>query len=307
MEEVDLQGRAKDPAVVGPCRERGVRQMNLSSQAALCAHENGFVHNEALAKELAGRFYLSRGLEKNGYVHLRDARACYALWGADGKVRQLDRLYPHLATTGGPRSTATIGSPVQQLDVASVVKASQAVSSEIGNRAGDVIRRVRALATKTNSQKAPLDVNHAVNEAIALVQRELLSHQVSLRIELSRALPVVLADRVQIQQVIINLMINGIEAMQTVADRPRVLVIESHQVEAHRVQVTVKDCGLGISAENADRLFAFFTTKSTGMGMGLSICRSIIAAHGGRLWAAPNLPQGATFHFTLPSHQESAL
>jgi signal transduction histidine kinase len=178
---------------------------------------------------------------------------------------------------------------------------------EDGNRAGEVIRRVRALATKTNSQKAPLDVNHAVNEAIALVQRELLSHQVSLRIELSRALPVVLADRVQIQQVIINLMINGIEAMQTVTDRPRVLVIKSHRVEAHRVQVTVEDCGVGISAENANRLFdAFFTTKSAGMGMGLSICRSIIAAHGGRLWAEPNLPQGATFHFTLPSHQENA-
>jgi signal transduction histidine kinase len=176
-----------------------------------------------------------------------------------------------------------------------------------GNRAGDVIRRVRALVKKSDTQKAPLDINDVINDGVALVQRELLSHQVSLRIELSRALPVVLADRVQIQQVIINLMINGIEAMQTVADRPRVLVIKSHQVEAHRVQVTVKDCGVGISAENADRLFnAFFTTKSTGMGMGLSICRSIIAAHGGRLWAAPNLPQGATFHFTLPSHQENA-
>ena len=106
---------------------------------------------------------------------------------------------------------------------------------------------------------------------------------------------------------IINLVMNAIEAMQPVTDRPRELVIQSHQVEAHQVQVTVKDCGVGISAENADRLFnAFFTTKSSGMGMGLSICRSIIAAHGGRLWAAQNLPHGATFHFTLPSHQENA-
>jgi signal transduction histidine kinase len=176
-----------------------------------------------------------------------------------------------------------------------------------GNRAGEVIRRVRALATKTDAQKAPLDVNHAVNEAIVLVRRELLSHQVSLRIELSPALPVVLADRTQLQQVIINLVMNGIEAMQLVTDRPRELVIQSHQVAAHQVQVTVKDCGVGISAEHADRLFnAFFTTKSSGMGMGLSICRSIIAAHGGRLWAEPNLPHGATFHFTLPSHQEDA-
>jgi PAS domain S-box-containing protein len=178
---------------------------------------------------------------------------------------------------------------------------------EDSNRAGEVIRRVRALATKTDAQKAPLDVNHAVSEAIVFVRRELLSHQVSLRMDLSRALPVVLADRTQLQQVIINLVINAIDAMQQVMDRPRELVIQSHQVEAHQVQVTVSDCGVGITAENANRLFnAFFTTKSSGMGMGLSICRSIVAAHGGRIWAEPNLPHGATFHFTLPSHQENA-
>jgi PAS domain S-box-containing protein len=177
---------------------------------------------------------------------------------------------------------------------------------EDSNRAAEVIRRVRALATKTDTQKAPLDINHAVNEAIALVRRELLSHRVSLRVQFSRELPAVLADRTQLQQVIINLVMNGIEAMQPVTDRPRELVIQSHQDEAQQVQVTVKDCGVGISAGNADRLFnAFFTTKSSGMGMGLSICRSIVAAHGGRLWAEPNLPHGATFHFTLPSHQEN--
>jgi signal transduction histidine kinase len=178
---------------------------------------------------------------------------------------------------------------------------------EDGNRAGEVIRRVRALASKTDAQKAPLKINDVANEAIALVQRELLHHRVSLRMELASALPVVLADRIQLQQVIINLVINGIEAMQPVTNRPRELVIQSHQDEAHQVMVSVKDCGVGISAEDADRLFnAFFTTKSSGMGMGLSICRSIIAAHGGRLWAEPNLPQGATFHFTLPSRQEDA-
>jgi NO-binding membrane sensor protein with MHYT domain len=176
-----------------------------------------------------------------------------------------------------------------------------------GTRAGEVIGRVRALSKKTDIQKTPLDINDVVNEVVALVRRELLSRRVSLRMELSRALPGILADRVQLQQVIINLVTNGIEAMQPIANRPRELVIRSHQNDADQVLVTVEDCGVGISAENADRLFnAFFTTKQEGMGMGLSICRSIIAAHGGRLWAAPNLPHGATFHFTLPSHQENA-
>jgi signal transduction histidine kinase len=175
------------------------------------------------------------------------------------------------------------------------------------NRAGEVIRRVRALATNTDAQKAPLDVNHAVSEAVALVRRELLGHQVSLRMGLTSDLPAVLADRVQMQQVIINLLMNAMEAMQPVTDRPRKLVIRTGQNEAHQVLVTVEDCGVGISAGNADRLFnAFFTTKASGMGMGLSICRSIVAAHGGRLWAEPNLPRGAKFQFTLPSYQEEA-
>jgi signal transduction histidine kinase len=137
------------------------------------------------------------------------------------------------------------------------------------------------------------------------VQREMLDHQVSLRKELASALPMVLVDRVQLQQVIINLVINSIEAMQSVTDRPRELTIRSRRDGEHQVLLTVKDCGVGISAENADLLFgAFFTTKPSGMGMGLSISRSIIEAHGGRLWAESISPQGAAFHFTLPLRQE---
>ncbi len=174
-----------------------------------------------------------------------------------------------------------------------------------GHRAGEVIRRVRALVNKVNTQKAPLEVNDVVNEVVALVQRELLSHRVSLRMELAPALPAVLADRVQLQQVIINLVMNGIEAMQPLTDRPRELVIRSHQDEANQVVIAVADRGVGISAENADHLFnAFFTTKSSGIGMGLSICRSIIEAHGGRISAANNDGPGATFQFALPLHQE---
>jgi C4-dicarboxylate-specific signal transduction histidine kinase len=175
---------------------------------------------------------------------------------------------------------------------------------EDGNRASEVISRVRALANKTDIEKRPLDVNDVITEVIPLVQRELMSHQVSLQMELAPTLPTVLGDRVQLQQVIINLVMNGIEAMQSLTDRPRELVIQSHQDETEQVLVSVTDCGVGISAEDPERLFdAFFTTKSSGLGMGLSICRSIMEAHGGRLWATANLPHGARFLFTLPVSQ----
>jgi len=170
-----------------------------------------------------------------------------------------------------------------------------------GNRASEVVRRVRALANKTGIEKVPLDVNDVVRETIPLVQRELISHQVLLRMELAPALPMILGDRVQLQQVIINLVMNGIEAMQSVKDRPRELVVRSGQDESGQALISVADCGARIAAENVDQLFnSFFTTKSGGMGMGLSICRSIIEAHGGRLWATANVPHGATFQFTLP-------
>jgi signal transduction histidine kinase len=170
-----------------------------------------------------------------------------------------------------------------------------------------VIRRVRALAKKSDIETAALDINDVVREVIALVQRELIRHLVSLRLELATALPMIPGDRVQLQQVIINLAMNGIEAMQSVTDRPRELVIRSRRDETQQVSVSVTDCGVGIAAENADRLFkAFFTTKSSGMGMGLSICRSIIEAHGGRLWVTANLPYGATFQFTLPASANTA-
>jgi signal transduction histidine kinase len=176
-----------------------------------------------------------------------------------------------------------------------------------GNRASEVIRRVRALARKTSIERMALDLNEVIREVTALVQGELISHAVSLRMELALTPSTILGDRVQLQQVIINLVMNGIEAMQSVTERPRELVIRSRRDETGQVLVSVTDCGVGISAENASRLFnAFFTTKSSGMGMGLSICRSIVEAHGGRLSASGNDGPGATFQFVLPVHQEDA-
>jgi PAS domain S-box-containing protein len=174
-----------------------------------------------------------------------------------------------------------------------------------GNRASEVIRRVRALANKTETEKVPLDVNDVVREVIVLVQRELISHRISLRTELTPAPSKILGDRVQLQQVIINLVMNGIEAMLPVTDRPREMVIRTGRDEVALLSVT--DSGVGISPDDAGRLFkAFFTSKSSGMGMGLSICRSIVEAHGGRLSASSNEGPGATFQFTLPLHREDA-
>jgi C4-dicarboxylate-specific signal transduction histidine kinase len=170
-----------------------------------------------------------------------------------------------------------------------------------GNRASAVIQRIRALARKNPTLMVSLDINDVIREAILLVQREVSSHGVSLRTELSSALPAVLGDRIQLQQVVVNLVINGVDAMATISDRPREIVIESQPHESREVLVAVRDSGIGIDSESADRLFnAFFTTKPSGMGMGLSISRSIIMAHGGRLWASPNADHGAAFQFTVP-------
>jgi C4-dicarboxylate-specific signal transduction histidine kinase len=171
------------------------------------------------------------------------------------------------------------------------------------NRASEVVQRIRALAKRTEPKMVSLDINDVIREAILLVQRELLSHGVSLRTELASALPPVLGDRVQLQQVIINLLINGVEAMAPITDRPGEIVIRSQQHDAGHVQVAVLDSGIGIDSKTAEQLFsAFFTTKPGGMGMGLSISRSIIRAHGGRLWVSPNADHGAAFQFTVPTN-----
>jgi PAS domain S-box-containing protein len=177
-----------------------------------------------------------------------------------------------------------------------------------GNRAGEVIRRVRGLLKKADTQKALLEVNDIVSEVAALLQRELATQHVTLRLELASAMPPIVGDRVQLQQVIINLVVNGVDAMQAVTDRSHTLLIRSYEDEAHQIVVAVKDSGVGIPAETADRLFdAFFSTKPSGLGIGLSICRSIIGDHGGRLWATNNTGEpGATFQFALASHQEQA-
>jgi C4-dicarboxylate-specific signal transduction histidine kinase len=206
--------------------------------------------------------------------------------------------------TNGEACLRWLDRDVPQLDE---VRESVQLMIKDGNRAADVIQRVRALAKKTDAPKTPLSINEIINEIILLLEHELLSHQSVLHLQLGTELPLVLVDRTQIQQVIINLMMNGMEAMSSVIDRPRELTIRSQRDDADRVLVAVQDSGAGIETEHMDRLFkAFFSTKSTGMGMGLSICRSIIDAHDGKLFASRNAGAGATFHFMLPAYRERA-
>jgi C4-dicarboxylate-specific signal transduction histidine kinase len=171
-----------------------------------------------------------------------------------------------------------------------------------GNRAGEVIRRVRGLMKKAVTEKAPLDVNDLVNEVTALLRRELAAQRVIPQLELAPSVPAIVGDRVQLQQVIINLIMNGAEAMQAITDGSLRLVVRTCQDEANQVVVAVEDSGPGLASEDADRVFdPFFSTKPGGLGMGLSICRSIVEAHGGRLWSSAHAGPGATFQFALPA------
>jgi signal transduction histidine kinase len=171
-----------------------------------------------------------------------------------------------------------------------------------GHRAGDIVKSVRALTRKSAPEMIPLDVNAVIREVIVLMRAEFSRHGVRVETSLRPDLDFVVGDRVQLQQVVLNLIMNGIEAMADSMQPPRRLGIRSANDESGAVLVAVDDSGPGLDEARADRLFeAFFTTKPEGMGMGLSICRSIVDAHGGRLWASPNSPNGAVFQFTLPA------
>jgi PAS domain S-box-containing protein len=194
-------------------------------------------------------------------------------------------------------------------DVPDLNTVREAITGMIGDsrRADEVIRRIRTLTRKAEPQMVPLDINVLVDEVVQLIQREVIDHGVSIHRDLAPTIAHVIGDRVGLQQVIINLVMNGMEAMADVADRPRNLVIRSRQ-DIDRVVVAVEDSGIGIQQENSDRLFdSFYTTKPDGLGMGLSICRSIVEAHGGRLSASCNIGPGATFQLFLPLSRESNL
>jgi PAS domain S-box-containing protein len=174
-----------------------------------------------------------------------------------------------------------------------------------GNRAGDVIARMRALFQKACTAKERFDINEAIEEVVTLTQSEARKNKVVLRMELAADLPLIMGDRVQLQQVVVNLIRNAIEAMSMVEDRERAMLIRSQHDEGDEVRIVVRDSGIGLDPLSAERIFeAYHTTKPGGLGMGLSISRSIVESHGGRLWAVSNDGPGATFQFTLLEHQK---
>ena len=176
---------------------------------------------------------------------------------------------------------------------------------EDGNRAREIISRIRALAKKMPPRKDRVNINEAIIEVLALARGEVERNRVLARTEFSSDLPPVPGDRIQLQQVILNLIVNAIEAMSGAGIGPRELVVSTRNGAANGVLVAVRDSGPGLDPESVDHLFdAFYTTKSAGIGMGLAICRSIIEAHEGRLWAVPNAPRGASFQFSLPGDEE---
>jgi C4-dicarboxylate-specific signal transduction histidine kinase len=172
---------------------------------------------------------------------------------------------------------------------------------ESGARAGEVIDRIRALVKKAPPQKDKVEINEAILEVLALVRAEIAKNAVSAKTQLAEDLPPIWGDRVQLQQVMLNLFINAIEAMNGMDEGSRELLISTEKIYSDAVLVAVRDSGSGFPAESAERLFeSFYTTKAGGVGMGLSICHSIIEAHEGRLWATAAEPRGAVFAFTLP-------
>jgi signal transduction histidine kinase len=188
-------------------------------------------------------------------------------------------------------------------DHSNVEEAREAASRMVKDttRANDIISRIRLMFNKEASQRELLDINSVIQEMVGLVRNEANRSSISIRTQLPADLPSIMADRVQLQQVFMNLMLNGIEAMKDMNGGGK-LTIQSQPAEDGQLMVSVSDTGLGLPPQQADQIFnAFFTTKLHGTGMGLSISRSIIESHGGRLWAADNSPRGASFHLTLPT------
>ena len=271
-----------------------------------------------ITRDVTERVQAARALEE-ARIGLVKSRAEEALRRVQAELAHVARV-----TTMG-ELTASIAHEVNQPITATMLNAQAALRwlaarppdleeanqalkriVEAGKRAGDVIGRIRDLIKKTPHRADRVDINDAIREVVELTSPEALKNEVLVRTELAGALPTVKGDKVELQQVVLNLIINALEVMSAVAKGSRELVINTTRADAD-VMVSVRDSGPGLPQTDIERIFqAFHTTKPTGLGMGLSISRSIIEAHGGRLWTSANAPRGAVFHFTVPADSGGA-
>jgi PAS domain S-box-containing protein len=323
----------QDAGTIPPIHPEDIDQHLVKWRSALATGET--FENEARVRRAADgeyRWFLIRGLP------LRDERGNIVKWygtmtdiedrkRAEEALRKANADLAHITrviTMG--ELTASIAHEINQPLAAIVTNADACMvwlSSELpnleearaaldciaqdGTRASEVIQHIRAMFTKNTPERTRVQVNELISEVVALLQAGASRNQVELQTELALDLPPAMGDRVQVQQVIVNLALNGIEAMGSVIDRPRRLVIRSERQNSEELLVAVRDSGVGIDAKDFKRIFdTFFTTKAQGMGMGLPICRSIVEAHGGRLWASANSDYGATLQFTLPADCDTA-
>jgi len=295
----------RDPKIIGSGREVvGLRKdgstfpMDLSVGEARQDGESIFV---GIIRDLTSR--------KRTEAELEQARAELA---RIARVTTLGELTAAIAHEVNQPLTGLVSSGNACLrwlagDVPNLMAARESVERMIsaGSRAGEVIRRIRALVGKAPPLRDRLNINDAITEVIALIRGEIQRNRISLRTKLSTDVPLVLGDRIQLQQVILNLILNAVEAMSDVSPQPRELSVSSAKDGSNGALVSVRDSGTGLDGTVLDRLFeAFYTTKAHGMGIGLAVSRTIVQAHGGRLWATPNVPQGAIFQFTLPADGE---
>ena len=277
---------------------------------------------------LGGAFFEGRGNEGVAFViDLTDRkRAEAAVRDSERRYREVEMELAHanrVATMG--QLSASIAHEVNQPLAAAVTHAQAALRwlgarppdleearravgriVKEGDRASDVIGRIRALVKKAPPRKDDFEINEAIREVIALTRGEVVKNSVSVETQLAEGLPLIQGDRVQLQQVILNLIINAVEAMSGVSEGARELLISTAKAASDGAVVAVRDSGPGLAPANLERFFeAFYTTKPSGLGMGLSICRSIIEAHGGQVWASSNDGPGTTFQFSLPSAREN--
>jgi C4-dicarboxylate-specific signal transduction histidine kinase len=271
--------------------------------------------NEELKLEIAERKRAEAELrasiaeQKRAEEALRQARADLAHVNRVTTMGELTASLAHevnqpIAAAGTDANTCLRWLTRDQPDLEEAREAASRVVKD-ATRAAEIISRIRLLFKKDTSQREFVDVNKTIREMIVLLSGEATRYSISFRTELASDLPQVLADRVQLQQVLMNLMINGIDAMKGM-DGTRELTINSRRSENEHLLVSVSDTGVGLPPNQTDQIFnAFVTTKTNGTGMGLSISRSIVQAHGGRLWAGNNSPRGASFSFTLPTKVEA--